>query len=466
MTEKKELLSVKEQMSLFGLPINVNDNIVNKTRKLWLSNDVTTNNNSDYGTFKDSLRAPVHRWFKYPAGYSYRLVEEKIKHYQLNNEHFVLDPFVGSGTTSVECKRHGINSFGIEAHPFVGWIAKRKVDWDISLDLLSENYNIIIENMYRISEDEVAIDVPDLVHKCYSDKNLKILIALRNSIKSLTAPTNVIDFFNLALIDTLRNASKAATGWPYIGPTKHHEKSIEKDAFKEFGNQVRKMYDDLEFMQRYFNNHVQCTIILGDARSRHNEIIEESIDLALTSPPYLNNYDYADRTRLETYFLGWYNSWGQITEQVREKLIISATTQIRRSDFTENYGLDESLKEADSKLYNLLIEKIKLLSSHRLNKSGKKSYDYLVAGYFTDMFEVLKQVYYVLKPGADFVLVLGDSAPYGVYIPTHEYLAQFGLAIGFSNKKIEELRIRGGKWKNNPQRHNVMLKEVILTLTK
>jgi hypothetical protein len=26
------------------------------------------------GTFQDNLRAPIHRWFKYPAGFSYKLV--------------------------------------------------------------------------------------------------------------------------------------------------------------------------------------------------------------------------------------------------------------------------------------------------------------------------------------------------------------------------------------------------------
>ncbi len=26
----------------------------------------------EWGTFKDSLKAPVHRWFTYPAGFSYK----------------------------------------------------------------------------------------------------------------------------------------------------------------------------------------------------------------------------------------------------------------------------------------------------------------------------------------------------------------------------------------------------------
>jgi hypothetical protein len=72
----------------------------------------------------------------------------------------------------------------------------------------------------------------------------------------------------------------------------------------------------------------------------------------------------------------------------------------------------------------------------------------------------------VLKPGGSFLLILGDSAPYGVYIPTDTYLGEIGKALGFVSYDVEELRTRGGKWKDNPQRHSVPLKECILTLRK
>jgi hypothetical protein len=101
-----------------------------------------------------------------------------------------------------------------------------------------------------------------------------------------------------------------------------------------------------------------------------------------------------------------------------------------------------------------------------LQKGGKKSYDLMVAGYFNDMLPMMQQVYRVLKPGAAFFLILGDSAPYGVHIPTEEYLGQLGQAIGFRSYTLQSLRERGGKWKANPQRHSVMLKEGLLILQK
>lgn len=432
-----------------------------------LNNKYHQSHVADYGTFKDSLRAPVHRWFKYPAGYSYRLVEEKISRYCLNEKHWILDPFVGCGTTSIEAKRYGINSIGIEAHPFVHWVAKTKINWKLNISEIESYYYRILKRARIISRKVDLNGLPELVRKCYSHSNLKSLIAIRDSIRFETDSENIRNFLNLALTDTLRNASKAATGWPYISPAKIHEKINEKDAFSEFQAQVHRMVEDLVLIKKEsWLCDADCLLILGDARDRHEIIKNESVDIAITSPPYLNNYDYADRTRLETYFFGWYKSWGEITRNVRNQLIISATTQVQRGKFEKEGILSEDIYRVDQELFNELLTKIKTLSQHRKQKAGKKSYDFMVAGYFNHMLQVFSQVYRVLKPNSDFVLVLGDSAPYGVYIPTHEYLARLATAIGFSAWDVEFLRKRGDKWKANPQRHKVKLKEVILTLSK
>ena len=92
----------------------------------------------------------------------------------------------------------------------------------------------------------------------------------------------------------------------------------------------------------------------------------------------------------------------------------------------------------------------------------------MVAQYFNDMYDVLRETYRVLKPGAAFVLVLGDSAPYGVYVPTGRYIAEIacGAAVGFTSFQLEDLRKRGGKWPGNPQRHKVPLAEGLVILQK
>jgi len=418
------------------------------------------------GTFQDNLRAPIHRWFKYPAGFSYKLVETLIDDKRLTADHWLLDPFVGCGTTSVVAKERGINSLGIEAHPFVWWVAKTKCFWEYDMQSLHRLILRLISDLHQAKPSSTgAVDkYPALVHKCYSPPNLQKLDSIRDIILRMDCSNEERDFFLLALTDTLRTASKAGTGWPYIAPSKYHEKQ-ERDAIEVFCQQVQAMYKDLvTVQQRPRSQQAECHLLLMDTRESY-PVEPESIDLAVTSPPYLNNYDYADRTRLEMYFLGWAKSWHEITEQVRDKLIIAATTQIRRTEFPHD-PLSLQLREVAPKIYAELSDKIHQLGEIRLRKGGKKSYDLMVAGYFNDMLQMLMQVYRVMKKGSEFVLVLGDSAPYSVYIPTEEYLGELGLAVGFGGYRIRELRERGGKWGHNPQRHKVMLKESLLTLVK
>ena len=57
-----------------------------------------------YGSFRDCLRSPIHKWFTYPAGYSHKLVEAKIRGNALNGDSLIADPFLGTGTTSLAAR--------------------------------------------------------------------------------------------------------------------------------------------------------------------------------------------------------------------------------------------------------------------------------------------------------------------------------------------------------------------------
>jgi len=420
------------------------------------------------GTFQDCLGAPVHRWFKYPAGFSYRLVEMLINEFRLTQSHWILDPFVGSGTVSVVAKKKGVNSVGLEAHPFVHWVARVKCFWEFDMKRLHRKLSELLAYVSCPSSAELQeqdlTEFPELLHKCFSEQNLRKLKFIREAIKSFDLLPEERDLFLLAIVDTLRTATKAGAGWPYIAPSKYYKKQ-ERDAIIVFSETVSMFYQDLVAIHNNWRpSQVACDLLLYDAR-RTYPLNEVSVDLVITSPPYLNNYDYADRTRLEIYFLGWAKSWQDITKQFRERLITSSTTQVRRSEFNEEI-LSSELKDLNPDIYKGLETKIIQLSHIRHNKGGKKSYDLMVAGYFNDMLKVLKQVHRVLKPDAPFVLVLGDSAPYGVHIPTDIYLGEMAVSLGFRRYTIQTLRKRGEKWRSNSQRHQVTLKEVLLVISK
>ena len=89
----------------------------------------------DYtATFADNMTLPVHKWYRYTAGFSAVWVNELIKKEKLNGRNKIIDPFAGSGTVLLECEFENVDGIGIEAHPYIYRIAKAKLNWNYPAD--------------------------------------------------------------------------------------------------------------------------------------------------------------------------------------------------------------------------------------------------------------------------------------------------------------------------------------------
>ena len=427
---------------------------------------MTLTSKANYGAFRDSLKAPIHRWFTYPAGYSYKLVDAKLDEHGIQSGNLVADPFLGTGTTSLAAKMRSIDSLGIEAHPYVHQVARTKLTWSNDSSELAELATEIVADAHLMSRsmDELP-DYPELVYKCFTAETLHSLSAIRESIYANCSTRRSREFFELALAATLRLVTTAGAGWPYIAPSKHARRKSVHDPFEKFAETVHSMIGDLIYIEALAippsNHEIHC----DDAKNINLYADAGSVDMMITSPPYLNNYDYADRTRLETYFLGKYNSWADISLKVRSKLMISATTQITLRDMQHLVDLP-TLRNVSPKATRYLRPRIDELYAFRNAKPGRKTYDILVSGYFEDMSEILAACQRALRPGGAFVLVIGDSAPYGVHVETERVLGDIAVDIGYTDYSVEVIRSRGEKWAGNSQRHHVKLKESILTIRK
>ena len=81
----------------------------------------------------------------------------------------------------------------------------------------------------------------------------------------------------------------------------------------------------------------------------------------------------------------------------------------------------------------------------------------MIACYFRDLANVWLSLRRVCSPGADVCFVIGDSAPYGVYVSVIPWLGALAEAAGFKSHRFERTRARNVKWKN--RKHRVPLQE-------
>jgi hypothetical protein len=199
-----------------------------------------------------------------------------------------------------------------------------------------------------------------------------------------------------------------------------------------------------------------ATLITGDARS-FGKVLDKKVDAVITSPPYANNYDYADALRFEMTFWGEVNGWGDIHDKVRKYLIVSSSQHSSKEKLSADELLSSPILEP---IRPELTSVVNRLAVTRESHGGKKHYHTMIAAYCRDIALVLRELRAVCHSGAKMCWVIGDSAPYGIYCPIDEWIGELALAEGFVSYQFEKIRDRNTKWKN--RKHKVPLKEGLL----
>lgn len=212
------------------------------------------------------------------------------------------------------------------------------------------------------------------------------------------------------------------------------------------------MYHDIYIYQDLVP-HSEAIVYQGDARNC-DHIHSNSIELIITSPPYINNFDYADATRFEMTFWGEVQGWGDLQDNVRKYLVRSCAQHMSpKKDVLEEILADKAIQVIAEDLFQICLR----LSQERLLHGGKKNYHLMVAAYFVDLAHVWRALRRVCTQQSRICFVIGDSAPYGVYVPVHELLGKLAIYHGFSTFRFTKTRERNTKWKN--RKHKVPLSE-------
>jgi DNA modification methylase len=404
------------------------------------------------GTFTDNLKLPIHRWFRYSAGFSAEWVEELVRTFQPGRHVRVLDPFAGSGTTLLSAAAAGASSVGFESHPFVARIAKTKLLWNkVSPESLVTTSNTLIE-MARRRIPTKTRGLPLLLEKCYTHEAISALLSLRDTLYQChPEDSHTKEMLRLALTSILRPCSHVGTAqWQYILPNSSKAKVL--DPFEAMTLKVRDMAEDISFARE--RDYCSSIEILDQDARQSSSLPNGSVNLVVTSPPYPNNYDYADATRLEMTFWGEIEGWSDLQQTVRRHIVRSCSqhTAAERLKLDDLLALDEVRAIRDE-----LTTVCRELEAVRLTKGGRKTYHTMIAAYYSDLSKVFRALRPVCAAGSKLCFVIGDSAPYGVHAPAEQWLGRLATDAGFHSVSFEKLRDRNTKWKN--RKHTVPLQE-------
>lgn len=407
-----------------------------------------------------STRHAFDRWFRYPAGFASDHVEHLLRVLGVE-EGTVIDCFAGSGVTGTAARSAGLGFYGIEAHPMIAELASLKLQVDVEPDALSAVASELADDATaRVSE--VSADVlcreTELVTRSFAPTVLAQLVSLRSAIVD-REPDELSIYMKWALLGALRDVATVKVGWPYQLPGKPRQARY-TDVAKRFRERVQWMADDLASLA---DERPVAVVRLGDSRQAASWPAEDSAQASIASPPYLNNFDYADATRLEAYFWGEVRSWKELTTTIRGDMITASTQQ---SSVLEKEAALEALQRLPAVHATVATLTAALKAQRRERKAGAKAYDQVLPAYFLAMSEILENLYRSLASGATAVWQIGDSAPYGVYVDTPGIIGQIAQAHGFRMVSDTVIRERGQRWRRANSPVGVTLSERVICFKK
>lgn len=397
---------------------------------------------------------PAHDWYRFVLSFPPHLVREYLERFGMSRNKVVLDPFCGTGTTVVECKKQGIPSIGIEAHPLSHFAGTVKTNWSVSARLLREVARQIADKARGVLELQGIIDdsqswilcetSPAAVLRTLPDEALKLLLSQSISPLPLHKSLVLLETINqhgthatmppmrLALAKALVNSISNLHFGPEVGVSPPKEDAPVISAWLRC---VESMADDLDLL--HTKDDTPCTIHHGDARSLNPLLASTSIDAVITSPPYPNEKDYTRTTRLESVILGFITNKQDLQALKRGKLLRSNTRNVYKGD------ADDALAEGNFEVQRLM----KAIEARRIELGKTSGFERLYAKvtglYFGGMARHFAELRRALKPGAQLAYVVGDQASFlRVMIRTGQILGQLAEELGYKVESIDLFRTR------------------------
>ena len=379
------------------------------------------------GNVENKLRvedSSIHDWYRFVLSFPPHLVQQYLETFCVDQTSFVLDPFCGTGTTNVECKKHGVSSWGIEASPLTHFVSKTKCVWaNDTFNFLNTAKQIALAAARTInslskprtlSEEQTSL----ILKNSICEQPLSCTLVLRDSIRAANSPFE--DYYLLALAKHIVYSYSNLKFGPEVGISRKKKESV--DVVEIWLSEIERMETDLEYWKHHSSTFAD--ISLGDARSIPKRDYIGKVDCVITSPPYPNEKDYSRTTRLESVILGFINTKDDL-RNIKKGFIRSNSKNVYRSDndaqYISNIG---SINKLSNEIEERRLE---------LGKTSgfEKLYASVVKQYFGGMARHLSELKPYLRNGASLAYVVGDQASYfQIPIRTSVLLGEVAESIG------------------------------------
>lgn len=408
---------------------------------------------------------PLHRWVPWIAGFSASFVQKVLDREvgPTPADVTVLDPFAGVGTTLVEAIKKGCNAVGFEINPYAALACDVKVgclrhrlqslnDAVTKLETLARKAARKKVNAKSAPPCEFRTRVPFfspavehqvlLIQDFIGEQNDEFI----QKVLKLVLGAVMVSFSNYSYEPSLSTRSAAGKG-----PVNH------ADVFGVFRSKLAEVEADMGLFQqhvRQFRKKPRAKIHHCSYLTGANVLSPHTIDVLITSPPYLNNYHYVRNTRPQLHWLGLTDGNGDL-KKLEERSFGRFWQTVRGRPAIE---LSFDLPELQA-----VLDEIRGRNPEKGVYGGGGWANY-AAVYFNDcntFFEVTRRA---MKPDGLVVVVIGNNIVQGVHVETDRLLARIAERHGFRVEEMHRVRTKrtGSSIVNSSVRAGVTKKPVEL----
>jgi DNA modification methylase len=362
----------------------------------------------------------THDYHRYPAKFIPQLVERLIDEYVPQKYCHINDPFMGCGTTIVTAISRGFKASGTDINKIAYLITKVKTT-PIEPKYLNKKIEQFLSKLKFLSGPQTSlfnVKVEPLIPQKHIDRinywfpeEIKIELGKILRVIYEEDDEHIRDFLLLAFSHILKICSIWLQG--STKPTRDLKK-IPANPYDALRRHLKKMQaGNNEFynvvpakVRENLNEYLDIKV--NDARKQ--PVQDNSVDLIVTSSPYVTSYEYADLHQLSTI---WLDLADDLTEYKKE-------------------FIGTSYKSYENKRLRSLIA-MDLVD--KMSKKDKKTAKEIEA-FFIDMEEVFDESFRILKQGGRCCYVIGNTKLKGIDILNAEAFAESLQYSGFKLDRI------------------------------